>query len=115
MLATGIDYLELAIAVDCFVLVTAIDCFVLATTADCFVLAQAVDYFALAITVEHVLLVTAPSPVEGLDPSLDCLGFIYALTSINVHRLLVLQFLKSKVRFPDDSSGNRLPMSLNNF
>ena len=47
MLATGIDYLELAIAVDCFLLLTAIDYFVLATTADCFVLAQAVDHFLL--------------------------------------------------------------------
>lgn len=77
-------------------LVTAIDYFVLATTADCFVLAQAVDYFALAITVDHFLLVLALSPAEGLDPTLDCLGFIYALTSINVHRLLVLQFRKVK-------------------
>ena len=69
MLATGIDYLELAIAVDCFLLVTAIDYFVLATTADCFVLAQAVDCFALAITVDHFLLVTPPPhppPISGL-------------------------------------------------
>ena len=66
MLATGIDYLELAIAVGCFLLVTAIDYFVLATTADCFVLAQAVDCFALAITVDHFLLVTPTPPIPGL-------------------------------------------------
>jgi len=43
-------------------------------------------------------------PAEGLDQTLECLGFIYALTSINVHRVLVLLFRKVKsMRFADYS------------
>ena len=42
-----------------------------------------------------------PSLAEGLDPPLECLGFIYALTSIGV---LVLLFRKVKsIRFADYS------------
>ena len=74
------------------------------------------------------------SPAESLDPPLDCLGFIYALTSINVHRVLVLLFRKVKsIWFADYSdpleasgpalfhysswfySGRETQMNVNNF